>query len=232
MLSVFGHLFDDKIIYKLSLYILSILYFFQIGFIFQDIGNLIGLTIVLAGIWLPTILTRIINGKIVFGIILAANAGLLFFNIQYYFGYIITQFFNKDMTLSSRTYIWISALKNVAESSILGKGNPSSFGEVGWNYYNGELYVAHNQLLDIVVNGGILALSIYLIYLFIIHIRANNFIDDSIRVYFLMGIASIGVIMLADSVSPFLPIFIMYTFVMNVKTINEHIVDMSMTNGK
>lgn len=68
-------------------------------------------------------------------------------------------FLGKEITLTGRTYIWTSALKKIHAAPIMGYG----YGEPAFNHY-----VAHNQILELLVNGGVaLLLIFYIIYIYI-----------------------------------------------------------------
>lgn len=68
-------------------------------------------------------------------------------------------FLGKEITLTGRTFIWASAFKKIHASPIMGYG----YGEPAFNHY-----VAHNQILELLVNGGVVLLMIfYAIYIYI-----------------------------------------------------------------
>ena len=68
-------------------------------------------------------------------------------------------FLGKEITLTGRTFIWASALKKIHAAPIMGYG----YGEPAFNHY-----VAHNQILELLVNGGTVLLMIfYAIYIYI-----------------------------------------------------------------
>lgn len=68
-------------------------------------------------------------------------------------------FLGKEITLTGRTFIWASAFKKIHAAPIMGYG----YGEPAFNHY-----VAHNQILELLVNGGAVLLMIfYTIYIYI-----------------------------------------------------------------
>ena len=75
-------------------------------------------------------------------------------------------FLGKEITLTGRIYIWASALKKIHVAPIIGYG----YGEPSFNHY-----VAHNQILELLVNGGaVLLIIFYVIYIYI-GIRERRF---------------------------------------------------------
>lgn len=79
--------------------------------------------------------------------------------IQNYFGSLIAELFNKDVTLSTRTFIWDAALKMVQESPIWGYGGT----ETKYIQLGSMVYNAHNILLQMLLMGGIVMLVVFVL---------------------------------------------------------------------
>lgn len=74
---------------------------------------------------------------------------------------IIAEFFNKDATFSNRTYIWANAVQKIASSPIFGCGAD--------NLVSGGTHMlqAHNQWLNVIIEGGYVSFVLFLMGLFI-----------------------------------------------------------------
>lgn len=117
------------------------------------------------------------NNITFFGMILA-NVSLLLFNVTKYFSNILS-FFNRDITLSGRTFLWNGTIKSIKSNLSLGTGMKSLandklfFFRTSSPYYLDWCKVSHphNSLLAITYRGGIVCV---LIYLFLIYICLKN----------------------------------------------------------
>lgn len=101
-------------------------------------------------------------------------ASVLFFKIQYLFEWLIVGILNKSITLSYRTYVWESALNNILNEPLLGYGTVRT-GRVSINTIilpNGTVHTffSHNLFLEIMIQGGIIALVCFII----LHFCANS----------------------------------------------------------
>lgn len=72
--------------------------------------------------------------------------------------YIIEDVLKKDITFTGRTYLWDSAVKTIAQSPIWGWG----FVDIKWykSFMSSQAAGPHNFILSVLINGGILLLSI------------------------------------------------------------------------
>lgn len=91
------------------------------------------------------------------------------FQIQKYFKWLIVDILHKDLTLSSRTYIWGSALANILKKPIFGYGTISG-GRLDINSYsiglNRYTFFSHNVFLEVLLQGGIVAM-VFFVFLYI-----------------------------------------------------------------
>lgn len=96
--------------------------------------------------------------------------GVVFFNIQYYFRYIIVDLLHKDITFTHRTLIWHTVLEKIKDKLYFGYGVPESHSifKVTYPFGNGtktSIYSAHNQILQDLYEGGIILFILFcLIY--------------------------------------------------------------------
>lgn len=91
-------------------------------------------------------------------IIMVMNLLLVFFQIQNYFEYFIVDILHKDLMLSGRVYTWNAALEIIKEHPIFGIGG-TSYTQKSTLFYRSDGH-AHNLILNILVNGGIVSLII------------------------------------------------------------------------
>lgn len=91
---------------------------------------------------------------------------VIFFHIQDLFGWLIVDILHKNMTLSSRTLIWASAIQNILKKPIFGYGTMQG-GRMSINRLSGRIhFFSHNIFLEIVIQGGLVALFFYIIIYF------------------------------------------------------------------
>lgn len=90
--------------------------------------------------------------------------GLQFFHIQEGFAFLIQRVLGKDMTFSFRSDVWTEALKVIARYPITGVGHlPLSYmRELFHSTPETPLNHTHNQLLELMFHGGLLALVPYI----------------------------------------------------------------------
>lgn len=84
-------------------------------------------------------------------------------SVQNIFTYLIVDLLHKDLTFTGRTFIWDKALMYIKDSMIWGNGveNPAlTFDRLG-------VFHAHNFYLDLMYRGGVIALTIFIIILFV-----------------------------------------------------------------
>lgn len=110
------------------------------------------------------------------------NAGisilLIGFQIQKYFKWIIVDILHKDLTLSSRTYVWGSAVTNFLKKPILGYGTTPG-GRLDINSYSIGLkrytFFSHNVFLEVLIQGGIVAM----VFFALLYIAANSSMKET-----------------------------------------------------
>ena len=110
------------------------------------------------------------------GVVLVIYALFLLFSERFFlteYWFKITQFLGKDSTLTARTTIWRLAKELIADNWLIGAGRG-----VGISYVNtyGELQVmteAHNFILEILLEGGVVALLLFGLLFFRMVARLN-----------------------------------------------------------
>jgi len=94
-----------------------------------------------------------INSVYLFGII--SFFIIVVFRLQSLFSFFIVGVLGKDVSLSNRIYIWDIAYSKILQRPLLGWGNNSKGWIIEYNWYN---YYAHNLVLDILIQGGIITM--------------------------------------------------------------------------
>lgn len=119
---------------------------------------------------------KLVKPKLLLFITLFISLGITFFNIQNWFGYIITDILHKDLTMTGRTNVWEIGFKGFYESQIFGCGAGSK--------------TIDNCYVQILYNSGIIgALGfILLMYFSIKRMHLNNPIKIERFVGFLLAI--------------------------------------------
>lgn len=104
---------------------------------------------------------RLVNIWLVYIVYTVFFLGVVVFGIQTNWkplAFILTDVLQKDVTFNNRTYIWASAIKHFLANPIWGYGiNPK--GGIYVNFvYQSKYTTAHNQILNILCDGGIVSL--------------------------------------------------------------------------
>ncbi len=145
------------------------------------------------------------------------------FRIQDSVSELIRFFFGKDATFSQRTTLWDQALIQIPRIWVWGRGNSSAAGLSGWltmSFWNQSesvledvYYVAHNQFVEILLNGGIMMMIPFLLALFGA-IRSVTRIDNNRIVNIIAGtILAYCLVMVTEVIYPYPPVWIFITVV-------------------
>lgn len=171
---------NDKKIYYLPLLIM----FINMLLVWSGTG-LVTLTIVCSYLLFSNskIVNKIVRGYWIFGaytILLITFVFLQQFNI---FKDLIVNVLHKDMTLANRTLLWAKYITMFLAKPVLGYGTTESGALIS---LNGELWYAHNQILDVMIQGGVIALIAFVLLL----VLFKRHIDRSSD-YFLSGLCTV-----------------------------------------
>lgn len=88
------------------------------------------------------------------------NIGIIFFNMQTMFSFIIVNVLSKDLSLTGRTDLWKAAFSAIADHFLIGHGTMEGGRMLSIHWMNG-LHSAHNLILEVLNQGGILGLGLY-----------------------------------------------------------------------
>ena len=104
---------------------------------------------------------RKFNHKLFFYISIIMFFVIIIFRMQEYFSFLIEDILDRDLTFSGRTYIWDRCLEYISNSPFIGYGVE----DPNVRAITKLIFHAHNIYLNILLEGGILALGIYFIFL-------------------------------------------------------------------
>lgn len=126
---------------------------------------------------------------------------------------IIQDVLHKDITFSGRTYIWESCLKMISFHPVIGYGNFDSGWIIKWN---GIMRNAHNLFFDILIQGGIVLLLGYIIFLLTVFITATDKKNRKSQLL-LVTLFCLFVVMLCESFIDNNYIFLAYSMALAIK---------------
>lgn len=104
---------------------------------------------------------RKFNHKLFFYISIIMFFVIIIFRMQEYFSFLIEDILDRNLTFSGRTYIWDRCLEYISNSPFIGYGveDPSV------RAITKLIFHAHNIYLNILLEGGLLSLGMYFIFL-------------------------------------------------------------------
>ena len=126
---------------------------------------------------------------------------------------IIQDVLHKDITFSGRTYIWEMCIKMIPRHSLAGYGNFDSGWIIKWN---GIMRNAHNLFFDILIQGGIILLAGYLVFLLMVFITASDKENKKSQLILVL-LFCLFVVMLCESFLDNNYIFLAYSLALAVK---------------
>lgn len=123
----------------------------------------------------------------------------------------------KDMTFTNRTTLWDAALRVIVESPIWGYGNVDE----AWFFSNMSTAAmgSHNFILGLLINGGVIALGLYVWLMAKVIIRLIPYEDRCSNVI-LASIATLSVMMLMEYYPIHFPLYL-FTLAYYYKNINK-----------
>lgn len=93
-------------------------------------------------------------------IYIAAFFGIIVFRLQSAFSFIIEDLLHKSISFTGRTDIWDIAIMLIKRSPVIGYGVYEGHGLI---FIRGQYYYAHNAVLEVLLQGGVLSLVFYLL---------------------------------------------------------------------
>lgn len=157
-----------------------------------------------------------IKFAVIIGVLL--DIAIVLFRIQERFAAAIASLFGKDATLTGRTDLWDQAIKMIGINPWFGKGNSYALVQYGWltkQYWNNATqtmedtyFVAHNQFLEIMLNGGIICLVLFFA-IFICMINSVRRIgNNKYKNYICAAVLAYFIAMITDLISPYEPLYL------------------------
>ena len=170
--------------------------------------GIIGMAIIILGIFLSNsngFKKFICSYKALF-LSLFFNFGVVFLRIQNYFSYIIVNILHKSLTLSSRTYVWDLSIDKIMNKPVLGYGiNESGVFVNLWGYDLQTL----NQFLQVLAEGGFIALIIFLLILFVPYRKQKkNKIYSKELYYIFLFLFAFSIMMLSERYANYIYFYI------------------------
>lgn len=141
---------------------------------------------------------------------LLISAGLVFFNIQYKFSYLIENILHKEVDLTDRIYVWQKALIYIHQRIWTGYGyifDPTSRALIGASH-------PHNYALNLLYTGGLIGFLLVSLLWFIVGQRSKGVMNEwSVRALF-VGLVVLLLIGLTEPLkqipTAYLMLFILY----------------------
>ena len=168
---------------------------------------------------------KIINIKNLFITSIVLNLSIVVFRIQYLFEGFITGILHKDITFTNRTILWDNALDLIKNNLLFGLGNPKSNGVEGWltmSYWSDmdmklidTYFIAHNQFLEILINGGLISFIPFLIAMIYVVKRVSTHRVKLISKFLATIIFSYLIVMMTETVYPYPPFYLVLVLAAN-----------------
>ncbi|WHY86073.1 O-antigen ligase family protein [Neobacillus novalis] len=118
------------------------------------------------------------------------------------FGELITNYLNKDISFTGRTYIWDIALEKIKESWLIGygRGNSVIFENTSNSFFYKPTEETHNGFLEVLLNSGLIGIVVLFSILFVIGNRLDKYKHHIISRVLSFSIISFLIIGLVESV--------------------------------
>lgn len=146
------------------------------------------------------------------------NVGVVFYNIQNYFSFIIVDILHKSLTLHGRTPIWQSALYSMQGHFKFGFGESTDGGFVQVLWANRPA-PAHNMILQIIHDGGLVSAVLLLLCFCIAGLQLSKYRHEEVSSILSIGITVMGLAMLTEISSYYAYFYVIPVIAFNVNTI-------------
>lgn len=165
-------------------------------FIMEDVSTALFtmalfMILLIAFYFLPNILA--LKGKILLLATILINFGIILFGLQQRFAWIIEGLLDRNLTLTGRTVIWKNVLDNMKGHWIFGNGIGS-----GVIFNANSTTYEHNQMLNILFSGGIIALVIFIKILFMTFDQISDYKKNYCSIVLSAAILAISVEMISE----------------------------------
>ena len=121
--------------------------------------------------------------------------GIIFFRLQSLFSFVIVNILKKDITFTRRTAIWDAVMNQIKNKPLLGHGMvPIEFRQL----LNLGTH-AHNLFLEIVYEGGILYLMLFLYLVYMVYKKMKQYYDYKITKVLMLFVFAFFFMMLVEA---------------------------------
>lgn len=140
---------------------------------------------------------KVLNIKNYWLIFLLAFVLIVVFRLQESFTYLIVNIFDKDLTLTGRTKIWDKAIEYIKLKPILGYGIESQVIRLEKYKVIGGVH-AHDIILEILYQSGIIGLNIYSYIIYLVSNILYKIKDNKIESIISIAIFIVYIMMIAE----------------------------------
>ena len=142
-------------------------------------------------------ISKIFNPFFVVVTYVVAEVGLVVFNIQNRFSYLIETFLHKNVTLTGRIGIWYNAINNIYNSPVYGHGVTKGGNiKLSTTFVGTRTLGAHNIILEVLMQVGYVGLVLWLTFIFAsIFLKKKEIKSDEDSYYMLLFFAYVVMIM-------------------------------------
>lgn len=132
--------------------------------------------------------------------------GVVFFQVQKYFQWLIATVLKKDLTFSSRTIIWEKCLEKIKQKPFIGYGlqensNIIELSGVSINgSYQSNMFSAHNTVLQLMYQNGILLFVPLMILIYYTSKKLSKVRNSNWKSISLFALIAVLLIMFAEAV--------------------------------
>lgn len=161
-------------------------------------------------------IARLLDLRIIVYVGIFISLLFTFFHIYTYFSQFIENLLHKEATLSSRTLIWAEAIKYIESSPFFGHGLVEDGNFVYWGYVGGikELWQAHNNWLQLLYDGGIFTMLVFIHFINRNHSQLSKCRDKHLIIIFLSTIVAFLIMMISE-IYIYTPYFYLIIFAMS-----------------
>lgn len=125
------------------------------------------------------------------------------------FSSFIVDFLGKDITLSGRTTIWENGILEWLKKPIFGHGFQVSEAFINFEDRHGYVRGAHNQILNILLHGGIIYLIIFFIMLILLDKNTKKYSTNNSINLLILGVLVLMIMSMADTYGHFVGLYML-----------------------
>ncbi len=104
--------------------------------------------------------SKLSNANILYPIYSLMFISVIILRLQSYFSFIIENILHKSISFTGRTSIWDIAIELIKHSPLIGYGVYEGHGLI---FIRNQYYYAHNAILEVMLQGGIIALFFFIL---------------------------------------------------------------------